>query len=227
VANLGKAENFGALRRGPVRESYLEQVQRFIKRAMDLLGASVLLILLAPVFFWVGLAVKADGGPVFFGHERVGRGGRRFMCLKFRTMRVDARDALERHLAENPEARREWEVDFKLRNDPRVTPIGLFLRRTSIDELPQLFNVLAGDMSLVGPRPITAVEMERYGRNIAFYLKRRPGLTGPWQVSGRNETNYEQRVALDTRYGQKMSIWQDCVILVRTLQVVISRRGAY
>ena len=198
-----------------------------LKRAIDIVGASVGLLLCIPIFLLVGIALKQEGGSVFFAHHRVGRRGRVFPCYKLRTMLPDAQSRLDAYLASHPEAREEWARDFKLRDDPRVTKLGQFLRRSSLDELPQLWNVLIGDMSLVGPRPVVEAELERYGQHVQAYLAMRPGITGLWQVSGRNDTGYEQRVALDAQYVREWSVWLDCVILVRTVEVVLMRRGAY
>jgi undecaprenyl-phosphate galactose phosphotransferase len=150
-----------------------------------------------------------------------------FDCLKFRTMVPDAAGVLKQLLDTNPGARAEWGRDFKLKDDPRITSIGAFLRRTSLDELPQLWNVLKGEMSLVGPRPIIEVELERYGEEVGYYLETRPGITGLWQISGRNNTSYDDRVALDCWYVRNWSLWYDLVILVKTVRVVLWREGAY
>jgi undecaprenyl-phosphate galactose phosphotransferase len=150
-----------------------------------------------------------------------------FGCLKFRSMVPDADEILKRRLDDDPDARTEWEQGFKLKDDPRITPIGAFLRRTSLDELPQLWNVLKGEMSLVGPRPIIEEELERYGDQVGYYLETRPGITGLWQISGRNNTSYDDRVALDSWYVRNWSLWYDLVILVKTINVVVKGQGAY
>ncbi len=189
--------------------------------------ALLLLIVLALPMAVIAIALwRADGSPLLFGHYRVGRGGRIFKCLKFRTMRRDAAEVLAELLRSNPAARAEWERDQKLSRDPRVTPIGAFLRATSLDELPQLFNVLRGEMALVGPRPITVAELTRYGSVRWHYLSVRPGMTGLWQVSGRNDTSYAERVELDRRYVESRSLGLDIDILVRTIGVVLVRDGA-
>ena len=198
-----------------------------IKRCMDISGSLVLGAVLSPVIIVCGIAIRRQGGSVLFSHERVGRDGRRFKVYKFRSMVPDAEAALEQLLQDHPELCDEWERDHKLRDDPRITPIGKFLRRTSLDELPQLINVLRGEMSLVGPRPITEAEMEKYGRAVGFYLQTKPGITGLWQVSGRNDTHYERRVALDRYYAERASVVMDIGILLRTVLVVLGRRGAY
>jgi len=198
------------------------------KRALDFIGAGVGLVLLSPFFLIVALMVRADGGPAFFAHQRVGRGGKLFGCLKFRSMVVDSQARLESLLANDPVARAEWEATRKLKNDPRITRIGRFLRSTSLDELPQLMNVLRGEMSLVGPRPVQEAEIDRYyGASAAHYMAVRPGITGLWQVSGRSETSYESRVALDVAYVSRPSLLADLSILLRTPVAVVSRRGAH
>ena len=198
------------------------------KRALDIIGAGVGLVLLAPFFLIVALMVRADGGPAFFAHQRVGRGGKLFGCLKFRSMVIDSQARLESLLASDPAARAEWEATRKLKNDPRITRIGRFLRSTSLDELPQLINVLRGEMSLVGPRPVQEAEIDRYyGASAAHYMAVRPGITGLWQVSGRSETSYESRVALDVSYVSRPSLLADISILLRTPVAVLSRRGAH
>ncbi|MCA3415502.1 MAG: sugar transferase [Roseomonas sp.] len=198
------------------------------KRALDIIGAGLGLVLLAPFFLIVALLVRADGGPAFFAHQRVGRGGKLFGCLKFRSMVIDSQARLEALLASNPAARAEWEATRKLKNDPRITRIGRFLRSTSLDELPQLINVLRGEMSLVGPRPVQVAEIDRYyGASAAHYMAVRPGITGLWQVSGRSETSYESRVALDVSYVSRPSMLTDLSILLRTPVAVLSRRGAH
>jgi undecaprenyl-phosphate galactose phosphotransferase len=200
---------------------------RFVKRGFDLACASLLLLALAPLLGWIAWRVRRTGGEAIFGHERVGRGGRRFRCYKFRTMVPDADRALADVLAGDSEARAAWTRDRKLRHDPRITPVGAWLRRTSCDELPQLWNVLRGDMSLVGPRPVVAEELGRYGEAARYYLDVRPGITGLWQISGRSDTDYAERVALDAWYIKNWSLWYDVVILAKTLRVVRAGRGAY
>lgn len=197
------------------------------KRLFDLALAAMLLILLAPLLTLIAAAVWLDGGPVFYGHRRIGARGRAFTCWKFRTMVVNADAVLRELLAADPGARDEWERDWKLKSDPRITLLGRFLRTTSLDELPQLFNVLTGDMSLVGPRPIVADEIRRYGGAFHDYMRCRPGITGIWQVSGRNQVDYTRRVRLDREYANRRSFALDCLILARTALVVIARRGAY
>ncbi len=200
---------------------------RFIKRSFDVLASGAALVALSPLMLIFMLQVKKDGGTAFYRHRRVGQGGREFDCLKFRSMVMNTDDALRNHLAHNPEARAEYERDFKLRNDPRITRIGKFLRATSLDELPQLINIFRGDMSLVGPRPIMAKECARYDSNIALYYMVRPGLTGLWQVSGRNDVSYADRVKMDSLYISNWSFWHDIAIILKTFPAVLKRRGVY
>jgi len=199
-----------------------------LKRMFDIIISSLLLIMLSPLLVIVSLAVMTDGGSVFFAHERVGRGGQLFKCLKFRTMVPNASEVLERLLAQNREARQEWLATHKLRDDPRTTKVGDILRAASIDELPQLLNVLRGEMSLVGPRPVVHQELSvHYKSDNLYYLLVRPGVTGLWQISGRNDVGYEQRVHLDAWYVRNWSLWSDIIILARTVPAVIVGRGAY
>lgn len=197
------------------------------KRGIDVVAAFWLLVMLAPLLMLIALAIRLQGGPALYGHRRVGRNLRAFQCLKFRTMRTDGDAVLARLLDEDADARREWRETRKLRNDPRVTRLGRLLRRTSLDELPQLINVLQGEMSLVGPRPVVREELDRhYGPAAAAYALVRPGITGLWQVSGRSDTSYSARVAFDTEYVATMSMRLDFAILFRTIAVVLARRGA-
>ena len=166
-------------------------------------------------------------GPVIFRHTRVGKDGQRFAVLKFRSMRVDGDQVLAAHLAADPAAAAEWARDHKLRADPRITPFGRFLRKSSFDELPQLFNVLAGDMSIVGPRPIVEAEIPRYGRFFKAYCCVRPGITGVWQVSGRNDVTYRRRVAMDALYARQKSVMLDIRLIVATVPAVLTRKGSY
>jgi exopolysaccharide production protein ExoY len=198
------------------------------KRILDSVLAFLALFALLPVMLGIVLLIRSNGhGPVFFGHERIGYGGRTYRCWKFRTMVTDSAAVLVRHLADNPAARAEWDATAKLRDDPRVTSLGRVLRRTSLDELPQLFNVLIGEMSLVGPRPVVASELARYGEASADYLSARPGLTGLWQISGRSDTGYAQRVALDSAYVRGWTLAEDIRIMLRTVPVVLKTGGAY
>ena len=209
------------------RTLLLPPSRRVSKRVFDLAASLALIVLLGPLLVAIALVVRCDGGDALFGHRRIGAGGRVFRCWKFRSMVLDADAVLARTLANDPAARAEWDRDFKLRQDPRVTPLGKFLRRSSLDELPQLFNVLRGEMSLVGPRPIVAAEVERYGSAIVEYHSCKPGITGLWQVSGRNDVDYAERVELDRRYARTWSLGGDLVILARTLGAVARRSGAY
>ena len=196
------------------------------KRLFDITASIAGLLILAPVFAFVFLMIwLTDSGPAIYAHERVGRNGQLFRCLKFRTMRRDADQALAVLLQSDPEARREWDRAQKLRHDPRISPIGRFLRLSSLDELPQLFNVLAGDMSLVGPRPIILSECHRYGRYLGKYLDLTPGLTGLWQVSGKNSVSYRRRVALDVLYHQQASFRLDLMILLKTIPAIARTEG--
>lgn len=199
-----------------------------VMRAADILIASAALLFFAPLMIVVALAVYAtDPGPILFGHLRVGRFGQPFKCCKFRSMAVNAQDLLRDLLANDADARAEWAADHKLRNDPRITPIGRFLRKSSLDELPQLFNVIRGEMSIVGPRPIVLDEVVRYGRYFEVYCQVRPGITGLWQVSGRNDTTYRRRVACDVAYVRSRSLVGNMQIIAATVPSVLQRSGSY
>ena len=189
---------------------------------------AVLLLPALPVGLLIAAAIMLDSkGPVFFAHTRIGKGRRTFRVWKFRTMRENAQELLERYLAENPEQALEWESTHKLKDDPRVTRVGRILRRTSLDELPQLWNVLRGEMSMVGPRPIVAGELPKYGPAFTLYSHVKPGLTGLWQVSGRNDTSYRRRVELDSEYIRNWTPELDLRLLARTVRVVLAGKGAY
>jgi len=195
---------------------------------MNVVIALAALVFALPIMLAIGFAIfLQDGGPVLFAHRRIGRDGRIFRCLKFRSMAVDAEARLAELLARDPQARAEWEADHKLRNDPRVTKLGAFLRKSSLDELPQLFNVLRGEMSLVGPRPIVDAEVAKYGRRFRQYCAVKPGITGLWQISGRNDTSYRTRVALDCLYATRRSLLLDAQVLLATVPAVLMRRGSY
>jgi lipopolysaccharide/colanic/teichoic acid biosynthesis glycosyltransferase len=198
------------------------------KRAFDVLVASLALVFLAPAFLTIALLIKLTDprGPVFFRHTRVGRQGLRFGCLKFRTMAANADARLDQILREDPRAAAEWAINQKLRQDPRVTKLGAFLRRTSLDELPQLWNVLRGDMSIIGPRPVTRAELNRYGRDRRYYLLVRPGITGLWQVSGRSSVGYEKRIRYDREYLEEWSWLGEFWILLMTVPAVLSMNDA-
>ncbi|MBV0391318.1 undecaprenyl-phosphate galactose phosphotransferase WbaP, partial [Escherichia coli] len=180
-----------------VQQNLAKWSSRTLKRLFDIIASIAIIILLSPVLLYISRLVKKDGGPAIYGHERIGQDGKPFKCLKFRSMVTNSKDVLNELLQNDPEAKREWDTTFKLKNDPRITKIGAVLRRTSLDELPQLFNVLKGEMSLVGPRPIITAELERYNEEVDYYLLSKPGMTGLWQVSGRSDVDYETRVYLD------------------------------
>lgn len=208
--------------------NHLKQLpSQIMKRLFDYTGAIMLTLVLLPAFLVLVARLARENGPILFWHDRVGRQGKIFRCPKFRTMTVDADAQLEALLNRCEKSRDEWEATRKLRNDPRVTSLGSFLRKTSLDELPQLWCVLKGDMSLVGPRPVTVAEMPHYAENKTYYEQVLPGITGLWQVSGRSEADYPTRVALDVWYVRNWSLWTDVVILLKTASVVIQRKGAY
>ncbi len=210
-----------------VQQNLAKWSSRALKRAFDIVGSLSIIILLSPVLLYISQKVKKDGGSAIYGHERVGKGGKPFKCLKFRSMVVNSKEVLERLLENDPKAKAEWDATFKLKDDPRITKIGKFLRRTSLDELPQLFNVLKGEMSLVGPRPIITAELERYNDEVDYYLLIKPGMTGLWQVSGRSDVDYDTRVYLDAWYVKNWSMWNDIAILFKTIGVVLKKDGAY
>jgi undecaprenyl-phosphate galactose phosphotransferase len=175
----------------------------------------------------IAIALKWEGGNVLFAHTRVGKNSRAFRCFKFRSMVPDAEAKLQKLLQSNSQLKLQWDKEHKLKDDPRISKLGAFLRRTSLDELPQLFNVLKSEMSLVGPRPIVREELQKYGLEKSYYLMVRPGMTGLWQVSGRNDVDYETRVYLDAWYVKNWSLWYDLAILFKTIKVVLWRNGAY
>ncbi len=210
-----------------VQQNLAKWSSRTLKRLFDIIASIAIIILLSPVLLYISRLVKKDGGPAIYGHERIGQDGKPFKCLKFRSMVTNSKDVLNELLQNDPEAKREWDTTFKLKNDPRITKIGAVLRRTSLDELPQLFNVLKGEMSLVGPRPIITAELERYNEEVDYYLLSKPGMTGLWQVSGRSDVDYETRVYLDAWYVKNWSMWNDIAILFKTVGVVLKKDGAY
>ncbi|WP_413732408.1 undecaprenyl-phosphate galactose phosphotransferase WbaP [Sodalis sp. RH20] len=210
-----------------VSNNLAKRTSRFIKRAFDIFGCVLILLFLAPILLIIMKMVAKDKGPIFYGHERVGMNGAKFKCYKFRSMVVNSKEVLEKLLASDINVRTEWERDFKLKNDPRVTKIGAFLRKTSLDELPQLWNVLEGNMSLVGPRPVIEEELERYAGDVDYYLMAKPGMTGLWQVSGRSDVDYETRVYFDAWYVKNWSLWNDIAILFKTVKIVLKKDGAY
>ena len=197
-------------------------------RLLDVLVAVPAVILFLPLMLLVAAAIVLERrGPVIFRHERIGKNGSKFLVLQFRSMRVDADGALARHLERDPAAAEEWRRDHKLRDDPRITRLGRVLRKTSLDELPQFINVLRGEMSIVGPRPIVVEEVGRYGRYMSAYCSVRPGITGIWQVSGRNEVTYRRRVLMDALYARRKCVLLDVKIILATIPAVLTRRGSY
>jgi exopolysaccharide production protein ExoY len=208
--------------------SFARPIGGATKRTFDIVASVLAAIISSPLFLACYLLVLANSGrPVLFRHRRIGFAGREFTCLKFRTMAADAEKRLQQHLAASPHAAREWMHNQKLQDDPRVTRIGKIMRRTSLDELPQLFNILKGEMSLVGPRPIVVEEIGKYQEHFYVYASGRPGLTGLWQVKGRNETTYEERVAFDVEYVRNWSLIRDIAIVLMTFRRVLEGRGAY
>ncbi|WP_322998790.1 undecaprenyl-phosphate galactose phosphotransferase WbaP [Castellaniella sp.] len=210
-----------------IRENLQKRTSRALKRGFDILGSAALLLVLSPLLGWLWWKIGRDGGSPLYGHMRVGYQGRIFPCLKFRSMVLNADEVLQQLLERDPIARAEWESNFKLKDDPRITMLGRFIRRTSLDELPQLWNVFRGDMSLVGPRPVVEAELKFYGKYVSYYKMAKPGITGLWQVSGRSDVDYETRVYFDAWYVKNWSIWNDIVILFKTVSAVLKRDGAY
>ena len=211
-----------------LKNNLARPLNRLLKMVFDYTLTLLGTIAISPILLFIAIWIYKDSpGPVIFKHIRIGKDGKPFPCYKFRSMCVDAKEKLEELLANDPAAREEWERDFKLKNDPRITKSGAFLRKTSLDELPQIFNVLKGEMSLVGPRPIIQEELERYGEYVGDYLMVKPGITGMWQVSGRSDIEYHERVLLDSWYVRNWSVWIDIVMLFKTFAVVAMRKGAY
>jgi Undecaprenyl-phosphate galactose phosphotransferase WbaP len=211
-----------------ITQNLMLPLPRLTKRCMDLVAAITGGILLLPLLFYIAVAVKMSSrGPILYGHSRIGKNGKPFKAWKFRSMFQDANHVLEIYLEAHPELKDEWERDQKLRRDPRVTRIGRFIRKTSLDELPQIWNVIRGEMSLVGPRPIVTSEISKYGPYYGLYAIVTPGITGVWQVSGRNNTTYEERVQLDAYYVRNWSPWMDMFLLIRTIRIVLFADGAY
>ena len=220
--------DFGGILGYEVQQNLLNATHRAVKRVSDLLLILLASPLVIPVGLLIALAIKLDSkGPVFYSESRIGYGGQEFKAYKFRTMVKNARELLEKYLDENPELQQEWQDNHKLKHDPRITGVGRILRRLSLDELPQLYNILKNEMSLVGPRPIVAAEIEKYGSRFDLYKQVKPGLSGLWQVSGRNVLTYKKRVDLDEYYVRNYSIWMDFYILRNTIDAVLSNRGAY
>lgn len=211
-----------------IESSLMLPLPQLLKRIFDFLIVLMGGLACLPIIAVIAVLIRCSSpGPIFYSQTRIARGGRTFRAWKFRTMACNAAELLESYLAAHPNLRREWEEDHKLKNDPRITKIGHFLRKTSLDELPQIWNVLRGEMSLVGPRPIVADEIPKYQECFDLYTKVRPGITGLWQISGRNNTTYAERVQLDSYYVRNWSLWLDLYILVRTIKVVLLREGAY
>ena len=211
-----------------LKNNLARPLNRMLKTVFDYALTLLGTIAISPILLFIAIWIYKDSpGPVIFKHIRIGKDGKPFPCYKFRSMCVDAKEKLAELLANDPAAREEWERDFKLKNDPRITKSGAFLRKTSLDELPQIFNVLKGEMSLVGPRPIIQEELARYGEYVGDYLMVKPGITGMWQVSGRSDIEYHERVLLDSWYVRNWSVWIDIVMLFKTFAVVVARKGAY
>lgn len=211
-----------------ISHKLVHRVPQMWKRTLDLVVACSCALFLLPVFLLICLGIwLSDPGPVFYGQRRIGRGNRTFTAWKFRSMVLNADEVLAKYLLSDPELAEQWRKDHKLRHDPRITRLGRLLRKTSLDELPQLWNILRGDMSLVGPRPIVAGEVEKYGKAFDLYTKVRPGVTGLWQVSGRNNTTYQERIDFDEYYVKNWSVWLDVYILGRTIKAVLLADGAY
>lgn len=203
-------------------------VGNLAKTVFDYVATILGLISISPLMFYIAYRIKKeDSGPAIFSYDCIGKGGKKFRCYKFRSMVVNSKEVLEKHLSENPEAREEWETYYKLKNDPRITNIGQKLRKSSLDELPQLFNVLKGEMSLVGPRQIVADEIRKFGDNIKYYYSVKPGITGYWQVSGRSDVDYDTRVEMVVWYVKNRSFWMDMRILWKTISIVLKKKGAY
>ena len=220
--------NCGLMSGIKIEEALLLPWPKFVKRSMDLVGATIALLLLSPLLVLLAVLVRISGpGPILFYHTRIGRSGQVFKALKFRSMVSNADQVLADYLADHPEQRNEWDSDHKLKCDPRVTWIGRFMRKTSLDEVPQLWNVFTGDMSLVGPRPIVQAEIVKYGNTFRDYLRVTPGITGLWQISGRNNTTYRERLSYDEFYVRNWSPWLDFYILLRTIKTVLYCEGAY
>ena len=221
-------------RHDPVRRALVQSrplkvgLAKALDRTFDLIIAVIALIVTAPLMAVAALLVAAERkGPILFAHSRIGKDGKVFRVLKFRSMCVDGEETLAQHLRSDPVAKAEWDMDHKLRNDPRVSRLGSVLRKSSVDELPQLVNVVRGEMSIVGPRPITSAEVEKYGSLFAAYCSVRPGLTGIWQVSGRNDVSYQRRVEMDALYARKKSVLLDIRLILATIPAILSRRGSY
>jgi Undecaprenyl-phosphate galactose phosphotransferase WbaP len=223
-----KHQQFEGLAGVQIQQNLMLPLPRITKRCMDLVASVIGGVLLLPLLFYIAVAVKMSSrGPILYAHDRIGKNGRHFKAWKFRSMFQNSGVVLEQFLEENPDVRDEWERDHKLRYDPRVTRIGRFIRKTSLDELPQIWNVIRGEMSLVGPRPIVTAEIVKYGPYYGLYTMVTPGITGLWQISGRNNTTYDERVQLDAYYVRNWSPWLDMYLLIRTIRIVLFADGAY
>jgi Undecaprenyl-phosphate galactose phosphotransferase WbaP len=227
TSRVGPTFSESSARSAVIRPPALTGGSAIAKRLVDIVGAVILGLVFSPLVLTIVVLMRKSGGSVIYRHRRIGRGGQTFSCLKFRTMVPNAEHVLRELLESDPALQAEWIRDHKLRHDPRVTRLGRFLRRTSLDELPQLLNVLRGEMSLVGPRPVVREELLRYGRNVGIYLAAKPGITGLWQVTGRNNTDYRRRVVLDTYYVRNQNLMLDLYILAKTTGVVLGGNGAY
>jgi Undecaprenyl-phosphate galactose phosphotransferase WbaP len=223
-----KHQQFEGLAGTLIQQNLMLPLPRLTKRLMDIVASILGGILLLPLLFYIAVAVKMSSrGPILYGHDRIGKDGKHFKAWKFRSMFENSNDVLEYYLEQHPDLRLEWEQDHKLRYDPRVTRIGRFIRKTSLDELPQIWNVIRGEMSLVGPRPIVNAEVVKYGPYYGLYTMVTPGITGLWQISGRNNTTYDERVQLDSYYVRNWSPWLDMYLLIRTIRIVLFADGAY
>jgi lipopolysaccharide/colanic/teichoic acid biosynthesis glycosyltransferase len=222
--NIAKSDRTKHLSGSDVYETNVE----LFTRVCDIALSVTALVSLAPVLVTVAIIVYLqDGGSIFYSQDRIGRNGKKFKCYKFRSMLVDSAERLEKLLASDPDAREEWERDHKLKNDPRITKFGNFIRKTSLDEFPQLWNVIRGDMSLVGPRPIVNNEIVKYGSSFRYYKAVKPGITGMWQVSGRNNIDYVRRVAIDRKFVQSRSLFLYLYIIFATIPAVLAQKGSY
>ncbi len=220
-------EKFFTVRQNKAFDATSRYLKTSFKYNSEWLLSLLLLICTSWLFLILALLIRRDGGPAFYAQIRIGKNNKPFRCYKFRTMVTNASDILQDHLTQDKSAQQEFENTYKLKDDPRITKLGKILRKYSLDELPQLYNVIRGEMSLIGPRPIVREERKYYGDAIKEYASVKPGITGLWQVSGRNDTSYEERVELDRRYVRNWSLCNDIVILIRTIFVVASARGAY
>ena len=200
------------------------KIYRGFKRIVDIILGCIGLVLLSPVFLILAICIKIDSkGPVIFAHKRIGKNGKEFNMYKFRSMYENAEEMIENF---NEEQKREWQENFKLENDPRITKVGKFLRKTSLDELPQIVNIIKGDLSIIGPRPIVDEELEKYGENKEKFLSITPGLTGYWQANGRSNTTYEERMQMELYYIDNQSLWLDIKIFFKTIVSVLKKEGA-